>query len=87
MCSILVYCSEEADPSVFEELLKRTASRGPDQSRILDTGEGLLGFNRLSIMGLNEAGMQPFSLNGNSCVCNGELYGFRARRDYLIHRG
>ena len=23
MCSILVYCSEEADPSVFEELLKR----------------------------------------------------------------
>lgn len=87
MCSILVYCSEEADPSVFEELLKRTASRGPDQSRILDTGEGLLGFNRLSIMGLNEAGMQPFSLNGNSCVCNGELYGFRTLRDYLIHLG
>ena len=87
MCSILAYCSKEADPAVFKELLERTVSRGPDQSRILDTGEGLLGFNRLSIMGLNEAGMQPFSLNGNSCVCNGELYGFRTLRDYLIHLG
>ncbi len=87
MCSILAYCSKDADPALFEELLSRTASRGPDQSRTLDTGDGLLGFNRLSIMGLNEAGMQPFVLHENACVCNGELYGFRALKEYLIHLG
>ncbi|MGN1042068.1 MAG: asparagine synthase B, partial [Christensenellales bacterium] len=34
-------------------------------------------FHRLAIMGLSEEGMQPFSLNGNFLVCNGEIYGFR----------
>ena len=28
-------------------------------------------------MGLTEAGMQPFALDGSFVVCNGELYGFR----------
>ena len=57
MCSILAYCSAKADPKVAEEMLSRTISRGPDDSRILNTGNGFLGFNRLSIMGLHPAGM------------------------------
>ena len=31
-----------------------TVSRGPDDSRIVDTGHGLLGFHRLAIMGLTD---------------------------------
>ncbi|MBQ9155347.1 MAG: asparagine synthase B [Eubacterium sp.] len=87
MCSILAYCSPQADKEVFEEMLSRTASRGPDQSRIYNTGNGFMGFNRLSIMGLTEAGMQPFHLNGNVCICNGELYGFRSLKEYLMELG
>ena len=34
-------------------------------------------------MGLNESGNQPFELNGNLVVCNGELYGFRKVREQL----
>ena len=34
-------------------------------------------------MGLDESGMQPFEMNGNYVVCNGELYGFRQVRDSL----
>ena len=49
--------------------------------------KGLLGFHRLSIMGLHDEGMQPFSLNGCLAVCNGELYGFKAERDRLINKG
>ncbi|MGN1095939.1 MAG: asparagine synthase B, partial [Eubacteriales bacterium] len=45
--------------------------------RVIDTGKGYLGFHRLAIMGLDESGMQPFSLHGNMLVCNGEIYGFR----------
>ena len=35
---------------------------------------GIMGFHRLSIMGLTPEGMQPFMKNGCSVVCNGELY-------------
>ena len=87
MCSILAYCSGQADYERVEEMLSRTISRGPDDSRILNTGNGFLGFNRLAIMGLTPEGMQPFTLNGNSVVCNGELYRFRKMKERLIEKG
>ena len=87
MCSIMGYCSDSADRKAFEEGFDRTISRGPDDTRIVDTGHGLLGFQRLSIMGLTEEGMQPFSLHGNSVVCNGELYGFRPVKKALEDKG
>ncbi len=76
MCSIMGYCGSSATHSLFEEGFEKTVSRGPDSSRILDTGDGLLGFHRLAIMGLTDEGMQPFSYNGSSVVCNGEIYGY-----------
>ncbi len=87
MCSIMAYCSAQADLKIMEEMLAKTISRGPDDSRILDTGNGFLGFNRLSIMGLTPEGMQPFILGDNAVVCNGELYGFRPVKDELIEKG
>ncbi|MBQ6522507.1 MAG: asparagine synthase B [Atopobiaceae bacterium] len=67
----------------FLDGFMRTASRGPDMHRIEAAGEGLLCFHRLAIMGLTEEGMQPFHLGGSMCVCNGELYGFRALKRQL----
>ena len=62
--------------------------RGPDQSRVLKVeGKGFIGFQRLAIMGLTEAGMQPFRRNGNAVVCNGELYGFRKQKAELEAKG
>jgi len=62
----------------------KTVSRGPDLSRMLNVGDGYLMFHRLSIMGLDKNGMQPFELNGDAVVCNGELYGFRKMREALF---
>ena len=87
MCSVMGFCGSDADFEVFKKCLERTASRGPDDSRIVDTGSGLLGFNRLAIMGLSPEGMQPFELDGSYCVCNGEIYGFRKQRDELAKLG
>ena len=61
----------------FKEHFDRTISRGPDMQRIKRYGDAVLGFERLAIMGLTEEGMQPFELNDNAIVCNGEIYGFR----------
>ncbi len=87
MCSILAYCGTSMEEETFKELLEKTISRGPDASRILKTEQGYLGFNRLSIMGLTDTGMQPFCLHGNALVCNGEIYGFRPIKENLIKRG
>ena len=87
MCSIMAYCSPDYDLQKFKEGFERTISRGPDDCRIVDTGNGLLGFLRLSIMGLTPSGMQPFELDGSYVVCNGELYGFEVVREALREKG
>ena len=62
MCSIMGYCDVCTDIAAFTDGFMETVSRGPDDSRIVDTGHGLLGFHRLAIMGLTPEGMQPFEL-------------------------
>jgi len=65
MCSIMGYCGKTISFADFKEGFDRTVSRGPDDSRIINTGSGLLGFHRLAIMGLHPEGMQPFELDGS----------------------
>ena len=86
MCSIMGYCSRSAVYDVFLEGFNRTISRGPDDSRIVETGDGLLGFHRLSIMGLAPSGMQPFKLGDSYVVCNGEIYGFKKLKEKLAEK-
>lgn len=77
------YCGCGAAYSDFKFGFDRTVSRGPDESRIIDTGRGLMGFHRLAIMGLTHDGMQPFELDGDYVVCNGEIYGFEKLKEAL----
>ena len=86
MCSIMGYCGKTISFADFKEGFDRTVSRGPDDSRIIDTGSGLLGFHRLAIMGLHPEGMQPFELDGSYVVCNGEIYGFEKIREKLSEK-
>ena len=87
MCSIIGYCSPEVPMEKFQKGFAQTISRGPDMSRTVDTGKGVLGFHRLAIMGLHPEGMQPFALEENTLVCNGEIYGFAAIKEELIKKG
>ena len=87
MCSIMGFCGSGVIFARFKECFERTVSRGPDDTRYVDTGRGLLGFHRLAIMGLHPEGMQPFELHGSYAVCNGEIYGFDKLREELITKG
>ena len=87
MCSIMGYCGPRPLPEQFDTCFAQTVSRGPDMDRVIDTGKGVLAFHRLSIMGLTEAGMQPFERDGSAVVCNGELYGFAAMKRALEEKG
>ena len=87
MCSIIGYLGKEFTAESIRPYFDRTVSRGPDQTRMLPLPGGFLGFHRLSIMGLTEAGMQPFLRGDGAVVCNGEIYGFRAIRERLQKQG
>ena len=87
MCSIMGYCAKDVPLDLFNKAFKKTLSRGPDATRVLDTGEGVLGFHRLSIMGMNNLGMQPFKYQECYVVCNGEIYGFRRLKKQLEEKG
>ncbi len=73
MCSILSFCGRNGNYTEIQNALMKTCSRGPDDSRMVNTGNGWLGFNRLSIMGITENGMQPFICTGKSTVPYSEL--------------
>ena len=87
MCSIMGYCDVCTDIAAFTDGFMETVSRGPDDSRIVDTGHGLLGFHRLAIMGLTPEGMQPFEMDGSYVVCNGEIYGYEKCKAKLLEKG
>ena len=87
MCSIMGYLGTGISKEEFRGHFNRTISRGPDMTRIVDVPGAIMGFERLSIMGLSEEGMQPFNLNGNTLVCNGEIYGFRSIKEDLKKKG
>ena len=87
MCSILGLSKESYEAAKIRAAFEKTTSRGPDMQKIIRVGDGVLGFQRLSIMGLSPLGMQPFELKGNYVVCNGELYGFRPEKEALVEEG
>ena len=66
MCSIFGYQGKKYTGDDLKPFLERTVSRGPDMERIEEFDGGMLGFLRLSIMGLTESGMQPFNLRATS---------------------
>lgn len=86
MCSFMVYTKNDIEEKDFLEGFEKIGYRGPDMART-DFTNGMWGFHRLAIMGLNEKGMQPFYFKGSRVVCNGEIYGFRIIKKSLENEG
>ena len=87
MCTIMASTGSTISPEEFETAFARTKYRAPDDTRIEVNPNGIMGFHRLSIMGLTPEGMQPFTMNGWKVVCNGEVYGFEKIKRELIEKG
>ena len=87
MCSIIGYIGKAITAQEVHPYFDATKSRGPDMTRMLPLNPGFLGFHRLSIMGLDERGMQPFVRGSRAVVCNGEIYGFRKMKKELEAKG
>ena len=74
---------------IIEKMMDRIVHRGPDMDGEY-LGEGItLGFRRLSIIDLSEAGKQPMISDDGSTaiVFNGEIYNYREMKDELRRNG
>lgn len=87
MCSIIGFEKKEKNLELIAKAFAKSDSRGPDGTRFYEEKDILLGFKRLAIMGLTIEGMQPFQLENNAVVCNGEIYGFDKFRSELKKKG
>ena len=88
MCTVFAYSGSAISLPQIRTILERTVRRGPDSQGILSPEKNLfLAFQRLSIMGIDERGMQPFEYKGMYSITNGEIYGFRDIRRKLENDG
>ena len=88
MCTVFAYSGSAIGLPQIRAILERTRRRGPDSEQVLRLENGfVLAFQRLSIMGVDKRGMQPFEYKGMYSVTNGEIYGFRSIRRTLEKEG
>ena len=75
----------EVDHALVERMNAATRHRGPDGSRIWSDAGITLGHNRLAIIDLSDAALQPMaSTDGRyMIVFNGEIYNYRELRSEL----
>ena len=81
MCGISAFFGKEA--SGFMDEGRTIRYRGPDVTKYVSVASGSgsiagLLFHRLSIIGLDSSGDQPFVSNGVHLVCNGEIYNYKS---------
>lgn len=93
MCGITGVYYYNSDKLTDRDILNRMTDviehRGPDdRGTYIDKNVGM-GFRRLSIIDLSEAGHQPMSNSDNSIwiTFNGEIYNFLETRDHFLRSG
>ena len=81
MCGIFLHFAKNG--IIKKEMMKKLLCfysfiehRGPDRHTLSLYNNSLIGFHRLAINDLSEKGDQPFELNDEWLVCNGEIYNY-----------
>ena len=90
MCGFVGFTGHvENSQGVIDAMMNRIIHRGPDMGGSHVTDDVTLGFRRLSILDLSEAGAQPMSNEDGSVfiVFNGEVYNFQELRAELEAAG
>jgi asparagine synthase (glutamine-hydrolysing) len=91
MCGIcgVVALGRPGERETAEAMARTLAHRGPDGAGSFEAEGVALGFRRLAILDLSDAGMQPFASEDGRLrlVHNGEIYNYRELREELAARG
>ena len=90
MCGFIGFSGNlDNKEAILQKMMDRIVHRGPDMGGMY-TDDGIaLGFRRLSILDLSDAGAQPMANEDKSVVVvfNGEIYNFQELRKDLLAKG
>lgn len=86
MCGFLTWFGARPDDRQLGAALAMITHRGPDDAGVETDHESWMGFRRLSILDLSEAGHQPMMFGGGRyrLVFNGEIYNFAELRSRYL---
>lgn len=90
MCGFIGFTGKlDSKQTVLQRMMDRIVHRGPDMGGMYTDDDVALGFRRLSILDLTEAGAQPMQSEDGSVVVtfNGEIYNFLELRKELEAKG
>lgn len=90
MCGIFAAFNVARDSSnerCFKNAVSTATHRGPDNAGFWQDEDCFLGHNRLSIIGIEPNGNQPFHLNDLVMVFNGEIFNYVELREELVQLG
>ena len=75
--------------TILQRMMDRIVHRGPDMGGMYTDEDVALGFRRLSILDLSEAGAQPMKNEEGTVIVtfNGEIYNFMELRKELEAKG
>lgn len=89
MCGFVGFTRGEGNLETLNKMTARISHRGPDSAKHHIDDAIALGFRRLSILDLSNAGDQPMSSQNGmvTMMLNGEIYNFQELREGLIQLG
>lgn len=90
MCGFIGFSGILEDKqNVLDSMMEKIIHRGPDMGGSYVDEEVALGFRRLSILDLSEAGAQPMHSEDDNIIItfNGEIYNFMELREELKEKG
>jgi asparagine synthase (glutamine-hydrolysing) len=80
MCGILALYLQENEKEDINKLYRsyiKLTNRGPDSGEFIINSNKITGFRRLAIMDQSNNGEQPFKVNNDILMCNGEIYNYK----------
>ena len=90
MCGIVGFSGKiEYKREIVQNMMDLIVHRGPNSAGAYTDADMALGFRRLSIIDVSDAGTQPlYSADGNlALLFNGEIYNYKTIRQALIEKG
>ena len=82
MCGIFLYIQklkeiEAKQKEKIEESFHKLKNRGPDNYKLIEKEQMMMGFHRLCIIDRSELGNQPFEYKNLNLICNGEIFNYK----------
>lgn len=77
MCGVWLILGKLAKQPNIYEYLHSLKKRGPDNTKVVQFDNLIIGFTRLAINGITEVGDQPICHEQTYTICNGEIYNYK----------